>query len=149
MFVVKWIDFIYLLFLINTSASYFFTYKKSIISAHQQESVINKINSVFYLVKSLLEITFLVITRNYIVYLFVAIVCTIIENIVIARKADKMFPYLKDKSVVKLAKDETSKIFSNVKSLVVYKLGSVIMNGTDNLLISILVYWFEYYNHYK
>ena len=130
---------IYLLFLINTSASYFFTYKKSIISAHQQESVINKINSVFYLVKSLLEIAFLFITRNYILYLFVAIVCTIIENIVIARKANKMFPYLKDKSVVKLAKDETSKIFLNVKSLVVYKLGSVIMNGTDNLLISILV----------
>ena len=42
------INIIYLLFLINTASSYFFTYKKSIIIAHQKESVINNIDSIFY-----------------------------------------------------------------------------------------------------
>lgn len=133
------IVFIYILFLINTSISYFFTYKKSIISAYQQESIINKIDSIFYLAKSVAEIIFLVLTKNYIVYLLIEILATMLGNIVIAIKADKMFPYLKEKNVQKIDKNEKKKIFSNVKSLVIYKFGGIIMNGTDNILISAMV----------
>lgn len=130
---------IYILFLINTSSSYFFTYKKSIISAHQQESIINKIDSVFYLLKSILEILFLFITKNYIVYLIIQISSTIFENIIIARRANKMFPYLKEKQVKKLDKIERKGIFSNVKALVIYKLGTSILSGTDNIIISTII----------
>ena len=133
------ITLIYLLFLFNTSSSYFFTYKKSIIIAHQQQSVINNIDSIFYLLKSTLEIVFLILTRNYILYLIIQIIGTFIENLVISFKANKMFPYLKDKNTEKLSKKETKNIFNNVKSLVVYQFGSVIMNGTDNILISSLI----------
>lgn len=133
------IIFIYVLFLINTSSSYFFTYKKSIISAHQQESIINKLDSVFYVVKSILEIVFLVLTKNYIVYLIVQILCTIFENLLISYKANKMFPYLKEKNAKELSKGERNSIFSNVKSLVVYKLGVSILGGTDNIIISALM----------
>lgn len=133
------IIFIYILFLINTSSSYFFTYKKSIISAHQQESIINKIDSFFYFFKSIFEIIFLVLTHNYIVYLIIQISSTILENVIIAKKAEKMFPYLKEKNVKKLEKKESQTIFANVKSLIVYKFGTAILDGTDNILISALV----------
>ena len=130
---------IYILFLFNTASSYFFTYKKSIISAHQKQSIINNIDSIFYLCKSVLEIIFLVLTRNFIVYLIIEILSTFCENIILSIKADKMYPYLKDKNVKKLSKNESKNIFDNVKSLVIYKFGGVIMNGTDNILISALV----------
>lgn len=130
---------IYILFLINTASSYFFTYKKSIIIAHQQQSVINNIDSIFYIIKSILEILFLVITKNYIVYLVIQIGGTILENFYLSYIANKMYPYLKDTKVKKLNKDESRNIFSNVKSLVIYKFGGVIMNGTDNILISALI----------
>lgn len=133
------IIFIYILFLFNTASSYFFTYKKSIIYAHQKQSIINNIDSVFYLLKSVLEIIFLIITKNFIIYLLIQISGTLIENIIISLKADKMYPYLKEKDVKKLTKEESNKIFVNVKSLIVYKFGSVIMNGTDNILISSLI----------
>lgn len=133
------ITFIYLLFLINTSSSYFFTYKKSIISAHQKESIINKIDSVFYLVKSIVEIITLIVFKNYILYLLINIVGTIVENITMGIKAEKMFPYLKETKVNKLERKETNTIFQNVKSLIVYKFGSVIMDGTDNIIISSMV----------
>lgn len=129
-------NFIYILFLINTSVSYFFTYKKSIISAHQQESIINKIDSVVYLLKSTFQISFLYLTRNFIIYLVIQIIFTLLENIYISKKADKMFPFLKEKNVKNLEKAEKVNIFKNVKSLIVYKFGSVIMFGTDNILIS-------------
>lgn len=130
---------IYLLFLFNTASSYFFTYKKSIISAHQKESVINNIDSIFYLLKSLVEILFLILTKNFIVYLVIQIAGTFIENVVISLKANKMYPYLKEKNVKKLAVNESQSILNNVKSLVIYKFGGVIMHGTDNILISSLV----------
>ena len=130
---------IYLLFLFNTSSSYFFTYKKSIISAHQQQIVINRMDSVFYLLKSICEIIFLVLTKNYIVYLLIQIGGTFIENIVIARKANKMFPYITEKDAEDLPKEEQKTIFDNVRSLVIYKAGTTVMNGTDNILISSLI----------
>ncbi len=133
------IVFIYILFLTNTAASYFFTYKKSIIAAYQKQSIINNIDSVFYLCSSILQIVFLVLTRNYIIYLLILILSTILENIILANKADRMYPFLKEKDTKKLKKEETNNIFSNVKSLIVYKFGSVIMNGTDNILISSLI----------
>ena len=133
------INLIYILFLFNTASSYFFTYKKSIISAYQQQSIINNIDRKIYLSKSIFEIIFLILTKNYIVYLLIQILGTLIENIILAIKADKMFPFIKEKDVKKLPKEEKESIFSNVKSLVVYKFGTVIMNGTDNVLISSLV----------
>ena len=130
---------IYLMFLFNTSVSYFFTYKKSIISAHQKQSIINNIDSVFYFMKSIVEIIILVLTRNFLIYLTIEILATVFENIYVSVKADKMYPYLKDKNVKVLSKEESGNIFKNVKALVVYKFGGVIMNGTDNILISSLV----------
>lgn len=133
------IIFIYVLFLLNTSLSYFFTYKKSIIISHQKQSVINNIDSVFYFFKSIIEILFLLLTKNFIIYLIIQILSTFTENIVISIKANKLYPYLKDKNVKKLDRKESRSIFDNVKSLVVYQFGSVIMYGTDNILVSSLI----------
>lgn len=130
---------IYLLFLFNTASSYFFTYKKSIISAHQKQSIINNVDSIFYLVKSILEIIFLFVTKNFIVYLIIQISSTLLENIILSIIADRLYPYLKEKKVKKLSKKENKTIFSNIKSLMCYKVGSVIMNGTDNIIISALI----------
>lgn len=130
---------IYILFLINTASSYFFTYKKSIIIAHQKQSIINNIDSIFYIIKSIFEILFLILTKNFIIYLVIQIGGTILENFYLSHVANKMYPYLKEKNIEKLSKKESKDIFSNVKSLVIYKFGGVIMNGTDNILISALI----------
>lgn len=133
------ITLIYVLFLINTSSSYFFTYKRAIISAYQKERVINKYEGIFCLIRSVLEIMILILTHNYILYLMIAIITTILMNISISIKTDKMFPFLKDKNIKKLDKKETKSIFSNVKDLSIYKFGSAIMDGTDNIIISSMV----------
>ena len=106
---------IYILFLLNTSVSYFFTYKKSIISAHQKQSIINNIDSVFYLVRSILEIIFLIITKNYIVFLIIKIVSTLSENFIISMKANKMYPYLKENTKEVLNKECCNNLSDSVQ----------------------------------
>ena len=39
----------------------------------------------------------LVATQNYILYLMCQVISTVLENIAISIKANKMYPYLKDK----------------------------------------------------
>lgn len=127
---------IYLLFLLNTVLSYFYTYKKSIISAYQKENIINNYKMYFFIIKNIIQVILLITTKNYIIFLVTQVICTVLENISISIKADKMFPYLKEKNIKNIDKNEQKNIFSNVRALVMYKLGSVILNGTDNIIIS-------------
>lgn len=127
---------IYLLYLMQTLSTYFYGYKKSILTAYQKDYITNIINFVFLVLKSIFQIVFLIVTKEYLLYLLICIVSNILSNIIISIKVDKMFPYLKDKKYKKVSKKEKTEIKNNVKNLVVYKVGDVVSNGTDNILIS-------------
>lgn len=127
---------IYLLFLINTGISYFFAYKKSIISAYQKEYILSTIKLSSEIVKAILQIFILLFIKNYIMFLLVQIACTFIDNFIASIIANKKYSFLKEKNIIPLQKNEKDNIFKNVKALVLYKFGSVILNGTDNIIIS-------------
>ena len=50
-----------------------------------------------------------------------------------------MYPYLKDKKVEPLPKEERGDIFKNIRAMLMHKVGNVIVNNTDSLLLSALV----------
>lgn len=127
---------IYFMFLLNTVISYFFSYKRSIITADQREYICTFYKFIFNVVKVILQIIVLIITRNFILYLAVQIFCTFMENIAISIKADKIYPFLKEKDNIKLNKSEKVSIFTNIKALMIYKICSTMLDGTDNLIIS-------------
>lgn len=128
---------IYILFLTDTAVSYFGAHKKAVINVHQQQSAIDNIDSVFYFVKRILEIIFLILTKNYIVYLVMQILGTVIENLITIFKANKMYPYLKEEKVEKISKKEKKKMLNSAKNFVIYRMGLVLITSTDNILISI------------
>jgi hypothetical protein len=67
------------------------------------------------------------------------LLCTLLGNVFISMKADRLFPYLKDRKVQKLPADERNNIYRNVRAMMMHKIGAVIVNNTDNLLLSSLV----------
>ena len=133
------ISFIYVLFLLNSTMSYFFTYKKSIIIANQKEYITTIINFIVILVQNIVQIIILILTKNYILYLLIQIICTFLDNYISSKKADKMYPYIKDKQYTKISKDEERSIFKDVKSLMLYKVGYILSSGIDNIVISAFV----------
>lgn len=144
------LSYIYILFLINSVISYFFAYKRSLIIA-SQNSHINTLNQVgFSIFQSIMQIIVLCKFRNYILYLVIQILSTLLSNIAISRKADKMFPYLKENRCEKLDNDSKKSIYKNILAMLCHKLGGIIVTGTDNLLISkfIGVYWVGIYSNY-
>jgi O-antigen/teichoic acid export membrane protein len=132
------ISILYILFLANTAVSYFFAYKKNIIIADQKNYIVLIVTQIVAVLRTIFQIVFLILTHQYIIYLLIQIVCTILENVICAVVANKMYPYLKN-NTIPLAKEETGKIIKDIKALALYKFGSVILNGTDNILISAMI----------
>lgn len=130
---------IYLMFLGNTTCSYFFAYKRSIFTADQREHLLSKYKLCFTVMKALGQCTILVATHNFILYLAVQIVCSLGENLLVCCMANKYYPFLKKYKFAKLQKEKVSKIVTNVKALMIYKVGSTALDGTDNIILSIFV----------
>ncbi len=133
------LNFIYILYLTETVSAYIFGYKKSVLLVYQK-NYINLITSlIFSIIKSIIQIFILLFTHNYILYLLVYILSTVLSDIYVSLYVNKKYSFLKDKNIVKATKKEVKEIFRNVKSLFVYKLGNTILNGTDNIILSMLV----------
>ncbi|WP_134702550.1 lipopolysaccharide biosynthesis protein [Ammoniphilus sp. YIM 78166] len=130
---------IYLLFLVNSVSSYYFIYKQAIIIADQRNHIISKIHSVFIISSNILQIMLLLGTGNYIVVLAAQIIFRISENVYIAKRADKLYPYLKVKNDAALSKDEKKLFFENLYALLLYRISGIVINGTDNIVISIFI----------
>lgn len=126
---------IYCLFLANTVISYFLSYKKDVITADQKNYIVFAYKNMFLFLQILGQTIVLYLTHNYIAYLIMMIACTFLNNYFISRKADRLYPYLTEKDVTPLKRDEKQTIFANVKALIVYKLGTVVLEGTNNIVI--------------
>lgn len=144
------LTFIYLLFLINTVASYFFAYKRSLIIADQKSYITTIYRYGFYAVLNILQIGILLITKNFILFLLAQIIITIIENLMVSFKANRLYTFLKDEEKVRLDKISRQEISKNVKALMCHRIGNVVVNGTDNIIISIFVgvFWVGLYSNY-
>ncbi len=136
---VEHLTLLYLMYLFNSAVSYLLIYKRTLIDAHQLSYIGVLYQTFFLVVQNILQITLLVTTKNFTLYLSILILCTIMGNICISRRADRMYPYLKERQVQKLSREETKAIYSNIRAMLMHKIGNVVVNNTDNLLLSSLV----------
>ena len=60
----------------------------------------------------------------------------LVENILIAIIVNKKYPYLKGKVEKTLEKEVVNDIYQKIKSLFFHKIGSFVISGTDNIIIS-------------
>ena len=126
---------IYWLYVINSGSSYFLGYKRTVIVA-DQKSYINSIYMYgFQILKHALQIVVLVVTGNYIFFLVILLASTIGENLAITLRVNALYPYLKEKTDASLTRDEKEKIKKNIFALTFHKIGGVLVNGTDNIIL--------------
>ncbi len=133
---IEHLEYIYLLFVINTATSYFFTFNLALITADQKAYKLVKINFLFKLLNALLPIVALIIARDYFAYLIVQIICVITQNAVVYLKVRREYPLLRSPQKPKLDSRVKKELAKNVSALFLYKFAMVIVAGTDNILIS-------------
>lgn len=127
---------VYILYLVNSAASYFFNYKRSLVVATQNGYIDSRNQLEFNFLKCAIQFLILILFKSYLGYLAIQIACTILGNAAISIKADKMFPYLKKYKGAELNEEEKRSLAKNVVAMSFHKLGSVVVSGVDNILIS-------------
>ena len=129
------IQLIYLLFVFDSALSYFFVYKQSIITADQKQYIITTYQNVITICYILAQMVFLLLTKNYFVYLGLKIAGTILTNLLLARKANQLYPFLKQRQIQPLPQSVRTTISKNIRATLMHKIGAVVVFETDNLLI--------------
>lgn len=125
----------YLLMLLSTVVSYFLTYKRSIIYAYQKEFIINIVHSIYLMILNSMQIVFLIVSKNYYIYLIIKIICQLIENIVLSIICNRLYPFIKERGN-KLDKHTEGKILKKVKAMIFHKIGGIVVFSTDSLIIN-------------
>jgi O-antigen/teichoic acid export membrane protein len=127
---------IFLLFVLNSSISYLFVYKRSYIIASQQGYKASIIDSLQILLLTASQVLVLVFFQSYIIYLITGILFTIGKNLIINKVANTLLPIknLDEKAI--LIHEEEKQIKSNVKVLFVYRMAMVVETAIDNLYLS-------------
>ena len=140
----------YILYLLNSVSSYFVVYKTTVITADQKSYITNICSTVSTALMYVLQLIYLYFTHDFLGYLIIQVLCTIGVNLVLNLIANKMYPYLNDKSLIDKNKIPKGMIGENIKSTFIYKICVVLINNTDNILISIILgtVYVGYYSNY-
>ena len=144
---------IFAFYLIDSVVSYFITYKRSLLYANQKTYYTTCIHTVAVIVTNMLQILFLIYTRNFYLYLITSIVFRIIENICINYIVNRLYPYVKDGIKHQLSDEIRGDIIKKVKGLFFHKVASFVVLGSDNIIISMMpnlgITWVGIYSSYS
>ena len=132
----KEIFYIYFLYLINIVIGYFLSYKTTLISSDQKAYKLVPIQIKLNIVTILIQILYLLIFKDYLGYLTIQILSSILVNVIQNRFITKEYNYLNFSSKDKLPTEEKRIIIKNMFGLMAAKLGDFCVNSTDNLIIS-------------
>lgn len=129
---------IYVLYVMNLLATVFtywlYAYKNSILQAYQRNDIVSKVTIITDTIKYILQIFTIVFLKNYYMYVLVLILLQIASNIITAAVVTRMYPEYRCKG--SLPKEDVAQINSRIRDLFTSKIGAVIVNSADTVVIS-------------
>lgn len=130
----------YVLFVANSACSYFFYVARGgFLSAMQQEYRLTLSNCIAQISTVCLQILVLIIWRNFYLFLTVPIVVLIVQRIANGLMIGKWHPYIKEKPLGVLAKEDKIPIFKNTYGLAIAKISTIMNNAVDNIVITAVI----------
>ena len=129
---------VYILYWLNLGATvlsyWLFGYKTCLLTAHQKTYVSSRTLLCTNSIQYVLQFIALAVFGNYYYYLFIALFLQAVSNIVSAIIVDRMFPNYHPRG--KLDKKVVKQINQRVKDLFTNKIGNVLLNSADSIVIS-------------
>lgn len=129
---------LYLIYLLDSAASYFlFSYKNLILNVYQRVDIISIISTLLHLTVYAIQIIILVVFRAYYAYILCTLGYTVVNNICIARYVSKHYPQYRCRGT--LDKSEKKEIIRNSYGMFLFKVCSATRNSLDTLFISAFI----------
>ena len=127
---------IFMMYVLNTASTYFFSYKGTLITAHQKNYIVTNVVYGTSVLCYSIQIVLLYLTRNFLLVLSIQIGTNMLQSIITMMIANKMYPYIRGKNDALLLPEEKRSIYRSMGSLMFYRTGQVIINGTDTIIIT-------------
>ena len=124
---------VYALNVVSTLCSYFLVTRRLMYTCTQQGYLCTRIDFCFNVLTSLAKIAVSLWWPNYVLYFSTAIVCNVCANLVIARRFNKDFPYVKDVRVT-LRDFKELGIFHDLRYYLVHRLSNTIYGSSDTIV---------------
>lgn len=141
----------YILYLINSVASYFVVYRTMVLKADQQDYIGSIVSTVTTVMMYVLQISYLLIFHEFIGYLVIQVLATISNNVILNYIALKRYPFLKKKVENKNSTENRKELFGNIKATFLFKVSDTVLDQTDSIIISVMfgtIFVGYYYNYY-
>lgn len=136
---VSHLEIIFLLFLLNTSFTYFLAYKRTLMIADQNEYRLVPFKIGFYALMVFSQSAVLLFFENYLLFLFVQLMSKLLENLVINAYIHRSYDFLNTKAGAEIEPKEYATIKRNIKAMFLHRIGDYAINGTDNVIISAFI----------
>lgn len=128
----------FFVFLLSTVFEYYFYYKSILFSANQKDYVPTLITNTCWAIMYCIQICVSIYTRDFLIYSLCILIFTVIRCTIINILANKYYGFIKQKPN-KLSKNSSKKILQNIKGLILTRIGNVISDSTNGILISAMV----------
>lgn len=126
----------FLLFISNVVFSYLLSYKRTLLIADQQGYVDSVNRMVFTFSSQLAQVIGLILVPNYYLFLVIQMLSTVLSNWPILRRVNTEFSYLKLYKNESVDKGTVSYLKQNVVGMLSFKIGGIVITGTDNIILS-------------
>ena len=129
----------YFAFLLNIVIGYFFSYKTTLLASDHKSYKIVPLNINISILQTILQVVVLLVWKNYVIYLVVQIVGSILIVLMQNRLITTLYKEVDFYSSRQLSSDTKQELKRSIGGLVIGKLGDYLVNSTDNLIITKMV----------
>lgn len=140
----------YLLYIGSSCVSNLYIYKSYVLTADQNQYLVSRIQTVLESICFIVQIAVILGTKSFTAYLLCILAKFVLMGGWYSYELKNKYPYVCEGSYL-LDKAQKHVIFQNTKDLFIYKFSKVMINSTDNVIISIMVgtIWVGMYSNYE
>ena len=125
----------YILFLLSIVLTYLYSARSSLMNAYKNNYITTLIEQLGQLALNCIQIIILFITKSFVIFIVVRIFVVLLQFLITKIISDKLHKnIIKEKA--KIDSETKKEIIRNVKAMFFHKLGGVLINSTDSIIIS-------------
>lgn len=125
----------FILYVINTFISYMFSHRLCILNVAQEAYIVTLGTALSRIIIFIIQVIMLKVYPSFLLYILIQIIINLIYFIIINIYISKKYKWINDNSK-QLEKSEKDNLTKNIKALFIHKIGSLVLNSTDNIVIS-------------
>lgn len=126
----------YTLFILGLLVNYPYAAERALLQADQNLYILTVYDSFYAFFRLVLQLLFLFLTRNYLVFLLIDLSLHLLENELLKRKIHRKYPYILKENDYQLLESDKAIIKSSSKSLGIHKLANFLLLNSDNFFLA-------------